>query len=304
MLPPSSVLSLMLLQGVPLSQPPTAAACEGLQRVELALTLAAAAREICISPGIMTNFVFDAPVQVDLQDEVRFQEVTQGHSTLSLLPPPDLMQGERLRLTARLGDGSNPQRVTFFLVAHLGQATHQVEVYRDQRTRESLWQQLAQEQSKNQQLRDERERLRAQIEGLLIKLEQSGGLRDLLVNGALSARGIQVQELKGKEFVQSEGILTYEWGRGYRSDRSIAAELWLKNSSPEPWTAVVGSLVDAQGHEIGRVKVRQANPIAPNSEGSVIVEVDALRTEGGGELTLSLRDENSRGITIPGLVFP
>lgn len=304
MLPHSCILGLMFLQGTPLLQPPIAAACKELQRVELALAPATTGWEVCVSPGLMTNFVFDAPVQAELQDEVRFLEVAKGRSTLSLLPPPDLMPGERLRLTAHLGNGANQQRVTFSLVAHLGQATHQVEVYRDQRSRESLWQELAQEQAENRQLRDEREQMRAQIEQLQSKLEQSGGIRDLLAHRALSLHGIQYGEFSRKEFIRSEGILTYEWGFGYRSDKSIAAELGLKNLSPEPWTAVVGSLVDAQGNEVGRVKLRQETPIAPNSEGSVIVEVDALRTEGLGELTLSLKDESSRGITIPGLTFP
>lgn len=304
MLPPSSILVLALLQGAPLLQPSTAAACKELQRIELALAPAAAAREICISPGLMTNFVFDTRAEVDLQDEVRFLEVTRGRSTLSLLPPPDLLLGERLRLTALLGDGATQQRVTFSLVAHPGQATHQVEVYRDQRPLESLQQELAQEQAKNQRLRDELQQTRAQLEQIQVKLAQSGGLRDLLANKAIGTRGVQFRELKKKEPGQSEGILSYMWGVGYRSNKSIAAEVWLKNSSPEPWTAADGSLVNAQGKELGGMKIRQDNPIAPNSEGSVIVEADALWSEALGELTLTLRDEGARGITIPGITFP
>lgn len=304
MLLPSSILVLVLLQGAPLLQPSTAAACKELQRIELALAPAAATREICVSPGLMTNFLFDARTEVDLQDEVRFLEVTRGRSTLSLLPPPDLMLGERLRLTALLGDGATQQRVTFSLVAHPGQATHQVEVYRDQRPRESLQQELAQEQARSQQLRVELEQMRAQVEQLRFKLEQPPGLLDMLANKVLSLKGIQLRELKKKALVQSEGVLTYKWGFGYRSDKSIAAEVELKNSSQEPWTATDGSLVDTHGKELRGMKFRQDNPIAPNSVGTVIVEVDALRTEVLGDLTLTLRDEGSRGITIPGLTFP
>jgi uncharacterized protein (TIGR02268 family) len=303
-LPLSSILGLLILQGAPLLHPSNAAACKELQRIELALTPVAAPREICVSPGLMTNFVFDTRAEVELQDEVRFLEVTRGRSTLSLLPPPDLMLGERLRLTARLGDGADQQRVTFSLVSHPGQATHQVEVYRDQRPRESLWQELAQEQAKNQQLRDELEQTRAQVEQLQVKLAQSGGLRDLVATRAISSRGIQQRDLPEKTFVQSEGILTYEWGVGYRSDNSIAAEVFVKNSSPRPWTAADGSLVDAQGKELKGMKIRQDHPIAPNAAGSIIVEFDAVRSEAQGELTLTLRDEGSRGITIPGLTFP
>lgn len=304
MLPLSSILGLLILQEAPLLQPPTAAVCKELQRIELALTPAASPREICVSPGLMTNFVFDARAEVDLQDEVRFLEVTRGRSTLSLLPPPDLVLGERFRLTALLGDGATQQRVTFSLVAHPGQATHQVDVYRDQRPRESLWQELAQEQAKNQQLHDELQQMGALVEQLQVKLEQSGGLRDLVANKAIGTEGITLGDLLIKEPVQSEGILTYKWGVGYRSDKSIAAEVSLKNLSPRPWTAAEVSLVDAQGKELKGMKLRQDHPIAPNTIGSIIVEFDAVRSEAQGELTLTLRDESSRGITIPGLTFP
>ncbi|HYO72903.1 MAG TPA: DUF2381 family protein [Archangium sp.] len=303
MLLSSSILVLVLPQGVLLFQPPTAP-CKELQHIELALAPAIAAWEICVSPGLMTNFVFDAPVKVDLQDEVRFLEVTQGRSTLSLLPPPDLMLGERIRLTALLGDEVNSQRVTFSLVAHPGQATHQVEVYRDQRPRESLRQELVREQATNQQLRDELGQTRDQLERLQIRLAQSGGLQDPIANGAIGPFGIQVKELKKKELAPSEGPITYEWGNGYRSNKSIAAEVWLMNSSPEPWTAAVGSLVDAQGRELTGIKIRQDHPIAPNTQGLVIVEADAQLSEAQGELTLMLRDEGSRAITVSGLKFP
>ncbi|WPB74054.1 DUF2381 family protein [Archangium violaceum] len=299
-----SILVLVLPQGAPLLQPPTAAACKELQRIELALTPATAAWEICVSPGIMTNFVFDAPVKVDLQDEMRFLEVTQGRSTLNLLPPPDLMIGERIRLTALLGGEANQQRVTFSLVAHPGLATHQVEVYRDQRPRDSLRQELAQEQATNQNLRDELGQTRHRLEQLQLRLAQSGGLRDLIATGTLSPFGIQSQILKKEEPTPQEQVITYKYGNGYRSDKTIAAEVWLVNSSSEPWTATTGTLVDAHGRELTGLKIRQDHPIAPNSRGSVIVEADARQSEGRGELTLSLRDESSRGITIPGLVFP
>jgi uncharacterized protein (TIGR02268 family) len=294
----------VLQQGAPLIQPPIDTVCKQLQRIELALVPAAATPEICLSPGLMTNFVFDSLVKVELQDEVRFQELTRGRSMVSLMPPPDLVKGERLRLTATLGEGSIQQRVTFTLVGYPGRATHQVEVYLDKRPRESLQLEIAEQQVKNQQLLDELEQTRAQLAQLWVRLNQPSELLGLIANKTLSKKGIQCQELKKKELVRSEGVLAYEWGFGYRSDKSIAAELWLKNLGPEPWTAVVGSLVDAQGHEVGRMKIRQENPIAPNSEGLVIVEVDTLRSEGRGELTLSLRDENARGITVPGLVFP
>lgn len=304
MLPPSSILLLALLQGAPIMQPHSTTACKDLRRIELALSPTAALFEICVSPGLMTNFVFDVRTEVDLQDEVRFQEVTRGRNTLSLLPPPDLTSGERLRLTALLGEGATQQRVSFSLVAHPGQATHQVEVYRDQRPRESLLHEIAQEQAENQKLRNALKQSRAQLEQLQIKLAQPRGLRDLIANGTINASGVMVNEFNEDVTGRSESALTYKWGSGYRATKSIAAEVWLTNLGSEPWMVAVGSLVDAHGRELRGVKLRQDSPIEPNSEGLVIVEVDALRSESHGELTLSLRDEGARGITIPGLTFP
>jgi uncharacterized protein (TIGR02268 family) len=294
----------VLLQGVSVEKPSSVASCEDLLRIELALTPAVPAREICVSPGLMTNFVFDARADVELQDEVRFIEVTRGHSTLSVLPPRDMVPGERLRLTARLGDKASQQSVTLTLVAHSGQATHQVEVFRDQRPLESYQHEVAQERAKNQQLREELEQLRARLEQVQVQLEQSGGLRGLIANKTISVTGVQTQAFKEDLLGVSEGVLSVSHGISYRSDRSIAVQMSLVNSGSEPWTAAEASLVDASGKEFKGLKIRQDQPIPPRRNGSVIIEVEAMGEEVHGECTLTLRDEGSRGITLVGVTFP
>ncbi|PTL81787.1 DUF2381 family protein [Vitiosangium sp. GDMCC 1.1324] len=294
---PSSLLLLVLLRGAPAMQPPTPTACEDLQRIELALVPAATAREICVSPGLMTGFLFDTPVEWELQDEARFVEVLRGRTGISFMPPRDMAPGERLRLTARLGGGRTQEIVTFTLVAHLGVATHQVEVYRDQRPREALQNEVLQERAKSQRLREELQQVRVQ-------LERSGGLRELIANKTVSTKGVQTREFRPKVLEPSEGTLVFRGGVSYRTDRSVAAEVLLRSTSLEPWTAAGASLMDAHGKELRGMKLRQEEPIPPNGSGSVIVEVDATAQEAHGELTLKLWSEDSRGITIPEMTFP
>ncbi|HYO54664.1 DUF2381 family protein [Archangium sp.] len=287
---------LVLLQGSPIVQ--SAAACEDSQRIELALTPAVAAREVCVSPGIMTGFIFDsAPVFLELQDEVRFVEVQRGRLGISFVPPGDMMPGERLRLTARLGTGVSQEIITFMLVAHRGQATRQVEVYRDKRTRESYQQEADQERAKNHQLRQENQQLRAQ-------LEQHQGLRSLIANKMVGPLGIQTLALKPDEPERPDRALSFRRGVSYRTEKTVAAEVWVRNSSSEPWTATGASLVGANGKEMPGIRLRQEEAIAPDKVNSVIVEVDATRIEARGDLELRLWDAGSRAVTIPRLRFP
>ena len=244
----------------------------------------------------MTNFIFDARAEVELQDEARFAAVSRGRTTISILPPHDMAPGERLRFTALLGDGNSQQRVTFLLVAHSGQATRQVEVYRDQRTPESYQQELAQERAEHQRLREELERMRVQ-------LERSSGLRGLIASKVVSSRGVQTRPMEEVR-EPPEGALAFRRGFTYRTDKTVALELWVANMSSEPWMAVDVSLVDARGKELQGLKLRQDSPIPPGSDGPVILEVAASRAEMRGKLTLTLGDGGARSIVIPRVVFP
>lgn len=301
MLPPfpSSILVLMLLQGSPVEYPPTVRACEDLKRIELALAPAGQAREICVSPGHMTTIVFDERMDVELQDEARFLEVTRGRSIISILPPQDMVPGERLRLTARIGDGPSQQRVTFTLVAHAGLATHQVEVYRDQRSRESFLHEVALEQAKNRELR-------AELRLMRVRLEQSGGIRSLVYARTSGTYGIVNRILAGMdELIPSESnVLVCLDAVSYRAQTSVAAQVWLSNLSLEPWRTVDASLVDAEGRKMQGLKIRQDLPILPQGDGSVIVEAEAAMSDAQGELSLTLWDDSARSITLHRLRFP
>jgi uncharacterized protein (TIGR02268 family) len=275
----------------------TAGSCEDSQRIELA-RVPAAAREVCVSPGVMTGFVFDTTlVDVELQDEVRFGDVLHGRNSIVLFPPRDMEPGERLRLTVRLGKESSQQLVAFTLVAHRGQATRQVEVFRDERPRESYQQEVAQEQAKNQRLREENQRLQVQ-------LERSQGLRSLIANKTVGVRGVRTLNLTPDADEPSNGALSFRSVISYRAENTVAAEVTLLNSSAKPWTAVGASLIGAQGEEMAGLKLRQEKAIEPHATDSVIVEADARPNQAQGQWLLKLWDAESRVIAIPGVVFP
>jgi uncharacterized protein (TIGR02268 family) len=246
----------------------------------------------------LTGFVFDTPpVDVELQDEVRFVEVLRGRSGIGLIPPRDMEPGERLRLTVRLGKDASQQLVTFTLVAHRGQATRQVEVFRDRRSRESYEQEVAQEHAKNQRLREENQRLRVQ-------LERGQGLRGLIANKALGVKGVRTLDFTPEAHAPSDEALSFKYGISYGAENTVAAEVTLVNSSAKPWMVAGASLLGAQGEEMPGLKLRQDKAIAPDDIGSVIVEVDATAKQAQGKWLLKLWDAESRTISIPGVTFP
>ena len=300
---PSFLLVLALLQESPVVEPPPAAVCEDVRRIELSRSPTKGVWEICVSPGLMTGLLFDAPVSVELQDEVRFVEVTRGRSGVSFVPPRDLAVGERLRLTARFMDSAPPQEtIAFTLVAHSGRATHQVEVYRDRRTRESFQQEVAQERAKHQQLSEENQRLRGELERMRARLHQSSGLRSVIINGAMGPNGVAARVLGILE-ARPEQEISAKRGACYRSAKNVAVAVWLRNSGTEPWTVAGASL--ARNGEPMKGVVWHGETIGAGETGLVVVEVngaeDALLR---GEATLSLWEAGPRVIHIPQVTFP
>jgi uncharacterized protein (TIGR02268 family) len=303
MLPVSpSLLVLVLLQApTALESPPAAADCGNVQRVELSL-VPTATFEVCVSPGLMTGWRFDAPVTVELQDEVRFEGVVRARQLLTLLPPADMTPGERIRLTVRFEDGVARQNATFVLVGHRGQATHQVEVYRDKRTRESYQQEIEQEHAKNQRLREDNQQLRGALQQLRSQLNQSVGLMGLYVSGVLGRHGIRFRLIPVQE--STAGGLSMSNGTSYRANESVAVEVWVLNSSAEPWTAAGASLVTAKGEKMEGLKFYQPEAIPPNETRGVFIEVPAAPGEPQGPVTVNLWEAGPRSISIPSVMFP
>ncbi len=295
-----SLLVLAILRGSPVVQP-TIAACQDVQRVELTREHDVL-RELCISPGLLTGFVFDDSVIVELEDESRFTQVTRGNTGISFIPSRALVKGERPRLTARFQDGAS---VTFILVVHSGEATRQVEVYRDKRTRESLENELAQEHARNQQLQRELERLHHQLERLRVESQHASELRNLIADGVLNDYGIRArrfyEQLQGDE----KESVSVRWGTAYRTSKRVAVAVRLRNGSDTPWLAIEASLVNARGEELTGIRLwQQDGPMPPGKTGLVVVELDAEPQEHHGEFTLRLREDGPRTLNVPQVVFP
>ncbi|WP_309896779.1 DUF2381 family protein [Archangium sp.] len=303
--PPLSLLVLVLLQGS--SLPPSAGVdCQEVQRIELSLE-PRASREVCVSPGLLTGFVFDSTVVVDLQEEPRFAQVTHGPTSISVMPPGDMEPGERLRLTARFTDEASSDSITFVLVAHVGQATRQVEVHRDKRTRESFRHEVAQERAKNQRLQGQLERLQHELELLRAECDDPQGLRKLIMSGAINDTGLLAKPFSDENRRYFEGSLAVKDGVSYHSATRVAVKVKVRNSSPEPWTPVQASLVDAKGKEWKAVRL-WLDPAFQQQEqkGEVhmVVEVNAKPNELQGEVTVVLREAGPRGLSIPKVMIP
>ncbi|WP_434388148.1 DUF2381 family protein [Melittangium boletus] len=295
MLASSFVLMALLGQSAVESRS-TDASCDN-PRLELAHDVSASPHEVCVSPGLVTSFVFDVPAEVvDLQEEVHFTEIVRGPNLLSLMPPRDMQPGERLRLTVEL-KGDVSRRLSFILVARQGWATHQVEVFQDTRTTESLRREGEQERARSRRLLQENERLR-------VEMQKMRGLSLLLSSGAVLGNDVPIRFLASTARSNSEGELSFFRGDTYRTMTSIAARLWLRNHGSEPWVLKGASLVNEQGEEFKGMQWLQPTALAAHDTGFVVVEVDAEPSVAYGPLVLKLWDEHGRSITLTPMVFP
>ncbi len=291
----SSILVLSVLQGSPDMPLTSFAGCPEVRTIELTLSPEGTALEICVSPGLMTGFVFDTPADLDLQDEPRFIQVLRGRSGMSVVPPREMASGERLRLIARLGVGSSQQLITFTLVARSGQATRQVEVYHDERPRASLEMEVTQQRARNQQLREENAQLRVQ-------LEHHHELRGLLANDKITLSGVQGRHLPHENSWQSDGGLELQRASTYRAEQTVAVQVWIKNLSSDTWMATGAALVDAEGQALSGIHFFQPAAFAANGFGVVVVETE--RTEGLREPLMLKLWGGPRAITVPDIFLP
>ncbi|KFA89755.1 hypothetical protein Q664_33265 [Archangium violaceum Cb vi76] len=253
--------------------------------------------EVCVSPGLLTGFFFDAPAVVEVQDEARFAQVLRGPRGFTFMPPPDMTSGERLRLTVHWGEGLLRQSASFSLVAHPRQATRQVEVFRDQRSRESVLQEAAQEREKNDQLRAENRQLRA-------GLEWAGKLQGLNASGALGEDGIKATPIAVRAGQPGDGALLMTRGISYRSEKTVAVAAWVMNAGTDSWLVAGASLATATGEKLEGVTIAQPEAISPGQTWRVFVEADAGTGAPSEEVTLRLWDAAGRTLSIPKVTFP
>jgi uncharacterized protein (TIGR02268 family) len=133
-----------------------------VRRIELETWRAGVAREVAVSPGLTTTFLFNSELSgEEVEHRKRFRVVDPARYTLTLVPSTELAPGTRVGLTVAFADGLLPARADFVLAVHATKAERQVEVYRSPRNLESVAAEAVLEREGAQQCREENARLRA-----------------------------------------------------------------------------------------------------------------------------------------------
>jgi len=267
------------------------------------------ARQVHISPGLGTLFLFDTPVQregVILEQRERFRQASLSEDglLLTLLPLGELSMGTRLRLTVRFADGALPMSVDFLLVVH-PQAEHQVEVFRLPRSSASYKQESEMAQAGLQQCKVQLARER-------VECDRPSGLTGLLVLKQMNELGVRVRlfdlglPLGRGEAFRALAVTSYIATGGQVEAKVVrlAVEIELTNTGPLPWRAANAELVGPGGR--WTMAVWAPNPILHGQWENVVVEVELpLADMRSGSHVLKLWDEDGvRTATVLGVTFP
>ncbi|MFY0577785.1 DUF2381 family protein [Cystobacter fuscus] len=299
-----TLLASWLLASSPLLASPTEQRpsddCEDIRRLELSPPVLSPPR-ICVSPGTLTGVIFDHPVVVELQEEVRFVEITRGRTGIAFIPPRDLRPGETLRLTAVLGVGETSQNLTFVLVAHPGHGSHQIEVNYNQRNWQSMNDALSQALLANRRLNAENAALEEEGIRMRAQLARPTGLCGAYAGGQLSQNGITSRRIDVP--LAPDGALGALHAVTYRGRSNIAVEVMLIHRGPEPWSLENATLVNELGETLNALRHRQVGALSPGEELPVFVEFDPTDFT-LGKATLTLTGTRGRTLTLPKVVFP
>jgi len=308
---PAALLALVLLAGASaIAQPPLPDCEASPSHVELPAEPTGKVQEVCISAELPITFRFDSPLvpgSLELQDRERFEDVSTGTRSFTVLPPADLQTGERFKVVVRFADGAAPTSATFMLVGHPALGTRQVNVFRLKRTVEDYQRENQEERKKSQQLGQELERMRLE--------KGPGGLTGLIASGlmAVQDQSVKVEEITNGITRPASNALGILMAISYRSTTRaenvvrVAVAVELVNLGTQPWTLKDAALV-GKGQESKPVKVSwQPSPISPDPKerGVVVVEWELTAREARGPFTLKLWDESGmRLVTIGNVTFP
>lgn len=233
----ASLVALVLLVGASVTAQPRLPACEASpSRLELPPEPTSEPREVCISPELPTTFRFDsslAPGTVEVQGRERFEDVSAGTRSFTVLPPADLQTGECFKVEVRFADGAAPTSATFILVGHPALGTRQVDVYRLKRGVEDYQKQIQQEREKPQQLSQELERMRLE--------HGPGGLTGLIASGliALADKSVAASNISKNVTLPASNAITAQNIISYRSRTTagvvrVAVAMKLLNLGTQP----------------------------------------------------------------------
>ncbi|ATB32563.1 DUF2381 family protein [Melittangium boletus] len=279
--------------------------CTEMQHIELS-RMSDKPTEVCVSPHLLTGFSFDAPVSVEVQDEIRFEEVARGRTSIHVLPPKDLTAGERLRLSVTYLEGKSQETFFLVLVGSSGRSTRQVEVFRDQRTRESLEIEIKLERTKNQKLQDELVQLRREFKQLQTSTQDPRRLTRLISSNSMFIEGIRTQRVKLTGLKTQPGEISSQRVASYRSRHRFAIEVALESLHPQPWLVVTVEAWDENGQRAEFASIWQAAPLQMKETQVIVVEAEMEETSTWpkGTITLRLREEGPRDIIVSNIPCP
>jgi uncharacterized protein (TIGR02268 family) len=313
---PLGLLSLAVLATPPLSaepphsQPSHPDTCEAASPlIELTAQPGAKTPVVCISPDVPLTFRFNAPLQPDserIEERERFEDVAPGQTSLLLVPPKNLEEGERFKVEVCFADGAAPECATFHLLGHPSLGRSQVKVFRQPRSVASFQEAEKEARAEVQQCREEVRQLRA-ARGV------PEGLRGVFASGLVGEKGIASKDLRGNYTELKGNALVLPMVHSYRAEGRIAVTVWLVNPGAEPWTAAGAVLRGPKGEVLKHLPLWQPEsilPIDPQAErgrqmGRVVVEALATEQEARGTYTLTLWDaERRRTVTLGNVTFP
>jgi uncharacterized protein (TIGR02268 family) len=307
-LPPAALLFLITASAQALAHP-SSEELTGSPRFMVTADNPSQSRQVRVSPGLGTLFVFDTPVQregIILEQREHFRQVSLSEDglLLTLLPLGELSMGTRLRLTVRFSDGAVPMSMDFLLVVH-PQAEHQVEVFRLPRSSDSYKKESEAAQVELQQCKVQRERER----------EECGrpagitGLIALYQMDALGVRARHVEEglpLGRREAFRALKVTSYSATGGVAGAKMVrlAVALDLVNNGPRPWMARNAELIGPSGR--WTMALWSPEPILPGTWLRIVAEVELPLAEvRSGSHVLKLWDEDGvRTVTLSGVTFP
>jgi uncharacterized protein (TIGR02268 family) len=279
----------------------------GARHVELTAENAGEQHPVRIRSHQSTTLVFDTPlqpggVQVEGRRWVKVA-VNEAEGMVTLLPaeapPPD----RPLLVTVRFADGQVPGSVTFRLVVGSTRAEHQVRVYRQPLSSESLHLDARQQRERAERCEASLEQERSRPEG-----PRPGSFTDLFGAGLVGwGAGVVAQDLYGSITQRPGEPLKVVDAWSYRAvkQKQLAVELKVENTSDLPWTAEGAELVSTQGVRLRVVRVWQSDPLVPGKQARLVVEVAAPVEQLQGTFLLKLHDTGgARTLTVRGVTFP
>ncbi|MGZ3459866.1 MAG: DUF2381 family protein [Archangium sp.] len=308
-LPVFLISSAVLMSLVLLASPPEAAGLPLPDECEPASSLFELPAEpggrvpgVCIGSGVSTTFRFDSPLvpsSMEIQERERFADVAVGKTSLTVVPPEDLVPGERFKVVVCFADGVAPACAAFSLVAHPGLAMQQVNVFRQPHP-------VAYYQQEARAARAEAERYRAEVQRLRAERGTPGWLTALLAAGLIDdEHGVVVHDLS--ERLPRHKRDAFRWKRvySYRSKGRVAVEVQLDTPDAMAWKTEGAALRGPQGKLLQGLTLWQLEPLAGTTWVRVVVEQPVTEEEARGTYTLTLWDASrSRTITLANVVFP